>query len=91
MMGKCRDYNGDSVLCLSCDFPDRIACCIKRPKTKEDLNEELCKYCRATEYGEDMTAQQVKGTPTGYTCCEGAYCDEAYEKYLDEYLDEEEE
>ena len=45
-------------------------------RTAEELGEELCSYCVA-EPG-------VKGTPNGYVSCEGAYCNEAYERYLEE-------
>lgn len=38
-------------------------------------DETICDYCRA-EPG-------VFGTPNGYTSCEGSFCNEAYESYLD--------
>lgn len=42
--------------------------------------EELCGYCSDTGYGEYATY----GTPNGPVMCEGAYCGEAYQAYLDE-------
>lgn len=53
-------------------------------KTKDELINEnsLCNYCKS-EPG-------VFGTPNGYSSCEGNWCDEAYENYLDEYEEGEE-
>lgn len=51
-------------------------------KTFDELCEEetLCNYCSATDYGEHKSCI----TPNGYWSCEGAWCEEAYEEYLDE-------
>lgn len=49
-------------------------------KTIEELDDDLCSYCHRTEYGK--YAQY--GTPNGYVSCEGQFCDEAYESYLEE-------
>lgn len=51
-------------------------------KTFEELcdKEGLCKYCYRTDYGE--SASYV--SPTGVHFCEGRYCEEAYEAYLEE-------
>jgi hypothetical protein len=51
-------------------------------QTLEELceSEELCKYCSATEYGE----YKFYTTPNGYYSCEGSYCEDAYESYLDD-------
>ena len=51
-------------------------------QTFEELcdSEEICSYCSTTDYGEHK--QGV--TPSGYWSCEGAFCGEAYEGYLDE-------
>lgn len=55
------------------------------PKTREELNEELCKYCPCTEFGH-------KEVNTGYwNLCEGYACDEAYKSYLENHEEEEEE
>ena len=49
----------------------------------EELDEQLCQYCRRTDYGEHRSSS----TPNGYWSCEGKWCDEAYTEYLDsEYL-----
>lgn len=48
---------------------------------KEDLGEELCLYCPATEHGEN----KVNTNP--YNLCEGRYCDIAYTYYLEEQED----
>ena len=47
--------------------------------------ERLCKYCAPTEYGE----KSFIVTPNGYNACEGTWCKEAYDDYL-ESEDEEE-
>lgn len=51
-----------------------------------DIDEELCKYCCCTEYGLNMKAKEASGASFG---CEGAYCEEAYERYLEEFEDAE--
>jgi hypothetical protein len=47
-------------------------------KTYKEMceDETICDYCRA-EPG-------VFGTPNGYTSCEGNWCEEAYQRYLEE-------
>ncbi len=55
-----------------------------RPKTLEELDDELCNYCEPTQRG----TSKCYGTPYGYYSCEGAYCEEAYETYLEEYEDD---
>lgn len=50
------------------------------------LDEELCEHCRCTNYGLDMKAKNgYMGVSYG---CEGMFCDEAYENYLEEYEEE---
>lgn len=49
-------------------------------ETIEALDEGLCKYCLPTNYGE----LRCYSTPNGYVSCEGGYCCEAYQSYLDE-------
>lgn len=46
----------------------------------DDLEDNLCDYCVATEFGEKRSV----GTPNGPIMCEGRFCDTAYQKYLDE-------
>ena len=41
---------------------------------------EICNYCSATDYGECKSYT----TPNGYYACEGSWCNEAYEAYLEE-------
>lgn len=48
--------------------------------SEKDLDEELCSYCEQTEWGD----RRSYGTPTGPVMCEGAFCGEAYDLYLDE-------
>lgn len=43
-------------------------------------SEEICSYCSYTEYGEYKSGV----TPSGYWSCEGSWCKDAYEDYLDE-------
>lgn len=42
--------------------------------------EELCTYCADIDYGE----KAYYSTPNGPVMCEGAYCDRAYQAYLDD-------
>ena len=51
-------------------------------ETLEELSdrEELCQYCSRTGYGEHASY----GTHNGPVFCEGRFCDEAYQEYLDE-------
>jgi len=46
----------------------------------EDLDEDLCCHCAATDYGEKKETH----TPSGVWMCEGAWCADAYQAYLDE-------
>ena len=50
--------------------------------SEKELDEELCSYCEQTEWGE----RRSYGTPTGPVMCEGAFCGEAYDLYLDEHF-----
>jgi len=50
-------------------------------ETIEELDECLCKYCYRTDYGE----RKGGSTPNGYWSCEGSFCEETYESYLDDY------
>lgn len=40
----------------------------------------LCKYCECTEYGRFMGMQEPSDVSYG---CEGEFCKEAYQNYLD--------
>lgn len=40
----------------------------------------LCKYCECTEYGRFMGMQEPSDVSFG---CEGEFCKEAYQNYLD--------
>lgn len=46
----------------------------------DDLEEELCCHCAETDYGEKKECH----TPGGVWMCEGRWCAEAYQAYLDE-------
>lgn len=46
----------------------------------DDLDEELCCHCAETDYGEKKECH----TPSGVWMCEGRWCAEAYQAYLDE-------
>lgn len=48
--------------------------------TPEKLEDTLCDYCEKTDYGEHKNY----GTPNGPVMCEGAWCGEAYQEYLDQ-------
>lgn len=50
--------------------------------SEKELDEELCSYCEQTEWGE----RRSYGTPSGPVMCEGAFCGEAYDLYLDEHF-----
>lgn len=43
-------------------------------------DESICNYCSHTEYGE----YKSDVTSNGYWSCEGSWCKDAYEEYLDE-------
>ena len=49
-------------------------------KTFEEMcnDETICNYCKATNYGECKSSI----TPNGYWACEGVWCEDAYECYL---------
>lgn len=49
-------------------------------KEMDDLDDELCSYCKDTERGTLATY----GTPSGPVFCEGSFCDMAYETYIEE-------
>lgn len=64
-----------------------------KPRTKplsvdeiRELDEKLCEYCKCTFYGLEMGAQHISAYSSG---CEGAYCEEAYEYYLDNFEEDE--
>lgn len=48
--------------------------------TEEQLDDELCSYCSRTDYGE----KKGYSYPGGYVFCEGSYCPEAYDEYLED-------
>lgn len=47
----------------------------------DELGDNLCSHCAPTAYGE----RSCCSSPSGYTSCEGRWCDEAYDKYLEDY------
>jgi len=51
-------------------------------KTFEEMcdDESICDYCSRTDYGE----YKSEVTPNGYWSCEGSWCNEAYECYLED-------
>ena len=51
-------------------------------RTFEEMcdDESICDYCYQTDFGE----QKSFVTPNGYVCCEGSFCQESYDSYLDE-------
>ena len=50
----------------------------------DEMGDDLCKYCKATDYGD----HKFCSTPNGPIFCEGAYCGEAYDEYRDQLYDE---
>ena len=42
-------------------------------------DEYICNYCSPTDYGE----HKLCSTPDGYYLCEGNWCKDAYDAYLD--------
>ncbi len=50
-----------------------------------ELDEKLCEHCKCTFYGLEMGAQHISSHSSG---CEEAYCEEAYEYYLDNFEEE---
>lgn len=51
-------------------------------KTFEEMcdDESICNHCSQTEYGEYKSVV----TPNGCDFCEGRWCSEAYESYLED-------
>lgn len=45
----------------------------------EELDEDLCSHCSATDYGD----KKSYSSPSGVHMCEGRWCDDAYQEYLD--------
>lgn len=56
----------------------------------EELGDKVCEYCKYTNYGEEDYHGEMKYSPDGFYGCEGSFCDEAYEYYLNHYEEEEE-
>ena len=54
-----------------------------------DSKEALCSYCRYTDYGLEDYHGEMKLGPNGPYGCEGEWCNEAYERYLEEFEEEE--
>ena len=51
------------------------------PKAKNDFDdEELCEYCPLQAELDELPPPSTPSNPMG---CEGIYCDEAYDNYLD--------
>ena len=48
-------------------------------KSKEELEEDLCKYCPCTEYGD------VEANTNQHNLCYGDRCDDAYENYKESW------
>lgn len=51
----------------------------EKTKSFKELDAELCQHCSATDWGE----KAFISTPNGPIMCEGSYCDDAYEAYLE--------
>lgn len=49
-------------------------------KTKDELGEELCEYCPLQA---ELDEVPPPPTPNNLAGCEGMFCDEAYDNYLD--------
>jgi len=58
----------------------------KTPKTVEELEEELCNYCPIPEEG-----RGINNYGNGPVMCEGSHCNDAYERYLEEFEEDEDE
>ena len=50
-------------------------------RTFEEMrdDESICNYCRHTDFGDNKSC----ATPNGYWCCEGRWCKDSYESYID--------
>lgn len=55
----------------------------EQPLTKEDLGEDLCEHCPLP--GESRGVQCYGGA---VIMCEGSHCDEAYERYIEDFVGE---
>lgn len=52
-----------------------------KPIPFEDMDEELCQYCEKTNYGNEA----YYPTSLGLESCEGRWCGEAYDAYLEDF------
>jgi len=51
---------------------------MQEPKSKEELEDQLCKFC-------PLETKGVYSVPGGFAAgCEGSKCEEAYEIYLEQ-------
>lgn len=57
---------------------------MKEALSKEELEDELCKYCTLTDYG----LKEVNTHPLNL--CLFGWCNDAYEEYLEQFKYEEE-
>lgn len=53
---------------------------MERPKTIEELDTDICDYCPLPD-----EAKGVHNYGNGPVMCEGRYCPEAYDNYLEEF------
>lgn len=53
-------------------------------KTFDEMcdDETICEYCIPTDYGEHKF---YCSPSTGYSSCEGMWCEDSYKEYLDNY------
>lgn len=49
-------------------------------QSHDELDDGVCNYCIETDYG----SKAGYNTPNGYVSCEGRWCENAYQNYLDE-------
>lgn len=62
---------------------------MSKPKTEEELGEELCNYCELDHEARGVHFSPGSGGPI--FCSESPYCEKAYEAYLDDFEEDEDE
>ncbi len=61
-----------------------------KPLSYDEISENgnLCEHCRCTNYGLEDYHGEMKCGPNGPYGCEGEWCSKAYERYLEDFEEE---
>lgn len=64
---------------------------MNKPLSFDEISEvdgKLCEYYELTDYGLENYHGEMKSGPNGPYGCEGVWCSEAYERYLEDFEEE---